>query len=81
MKIYVIKIEEVYDMESYDHDVEAYKKREDAKKRFDEIVDKAKKEYPDYWEREESETAYSTWKDGEYCDTHYSVSMKETELR
>lgn len=81
MKIYVIKIEEVYDMENYDHDIEVYKKQEDAKKRFDGIVEEAKKEYPDDWVREESETAYSTWKDGEYCDTHYCVTLKEIELR
>lgn len=83
MKVWIIKIDDVGDYETYPHDVEIFAKGEDAKKRFDEIVAEAKADFleEDHRETEESETYYESWLDGWWSKDHYGVYLKSAEVQ
>ena len=86
-KVYVIQIEEVVDYVDYGHPLEAFRNREDAEKRYKEIVESAKSEEefggPDYedWAVEEREWSYEVYEDGYYAHNHYSVAIYEVEVK
>lgn len=81
MKIYIVRIDDVADYETLHHDLEAFYKKDDAKKRFDEILADAKSEdWLDDWETEETEDSFSAWPNGEWGTDHYEITIEEVEV-
>ena len=83
-KVYVIVISDVYDMTENSHSPIVFKNREDAIRRFNDIVEAFESEYAydieDGWEIEKNETSYSAWEEGRYVENHYDVTVYELEV-
>lgn len=82
MKIYIVRVDDVADYATLHHDLEAFYKKEDAKKRYDEILNDAKSEdWLDGWEVEETEDSFSAWPDGEWGTDHYEITIEEVDVK
>lgn len=82
MKIFVITFDDVDDFATLHHDIEAFSKYEDAKKRFDDIVYDAKQLFlENEWEETDSADFYETWPDGYWGTNHYAVYLNTVELK
>lgn len=85
MKVYIIHFDDVDDYATLTHQLEAFAKYDDAKRRFDNIVKDAKELLSeggnDDWEVEENETFFSSWPDGNWGTDHYSVELTEVEVQ
>ena len=75
--IHIVHTNIVIDYESYDHEMKAFKNLEDAKKYFNELVTKEKKEIKgkDWVIDEDSEILFEAYIDGEYPSDHIVVSL------
>lgn len=82
MKIYIVRIDEVADYATENYALEAFYNKNDAKKRFDEILADAKsQDWMEGWEVEESEDSFSAWPDGEWGTDHYAIYIEEVEVK
>lgn len=82
MKVYVIVIDEVFEFETFDHRPEVFSVFDDAKKRFDDIVEQAKIEFLECgWEENEGAGFFETWPDGYWGTSHYSVNVYTVDLQ
>lgn len=82
MKLYIITIDEVYDMEQYGHDPIPYIDKEAAVKKFRRIVKEAKKEFKNDFDKSETikDESFIIWKEGCYSTDHYRLSLHECEI-
>ena len=82
MKLYIITIDEVYDLEIFDHKPLAFFSKKAAEKKMKEIIKKVKKEYKAHdYKIESSSEGVQAYRDGSYCDYHYSASISEVEVQ
>lgn len=82
MKIYIITIDEVFDFESFSHKPEAFAKKEDALRRYEDIVEDAKREFAEEeWEESQGAAYYETYPEGYWGTSHYGVYLQEVELK
>lgn len=92
-KIYVITIESVYDSASEFHQPIAYKKKVDAEKKFNALVDKFISDYPEYVNEEESldledelflyersRDCFHAYENGRSAENHYDITLTELDL-
>lgn len=76
--IHIVHTNIVIEYESYDYEMKAFQNPEDAKKYFNEIVTKEKKDIKGKEEwviDEDSETSFEAYIDGEYSSDHIVVSL------
>lgn len=85
MKIWIITIEDVCDYASYYHAPLAFSKEEDARTQLDvfkkSIQTDYKTEIGNGWVYEDGDNSAEVYKDGYYGEEHYSVVLKEIELK
>lgn len=81
-KIYIITISEVFDFEDFGHKPEAYRNREEAQKRYEDIVEEAKREFAENdWEEAQGASYYETFPNGYWGTSHYAVYLSEVDLQ
>ena len=85
-KIYLVCLEEVFDYEDFQPKHAAFRKEEDAKRRFQEWKNEALKVYKVEesemgWVQDgNGETFWSLYISGEYTNTHVNVRLIELEI-
>lgn len=85
-KIYLVCLEEVFDYEDFQPKHAAFRKEEDAKRRFQEWKNEALREYKveeneEAWIQEgNGETFWSLYVEGDYVNTHVNIRLKELEI-
>ena len=89
-KVFVITIEDIYDFASTNHKPIIYRKKEDAVKKFEELIESFLDENPSYTNLdnddaedfiyEKSEYSFSAYEDGRYGENHYDITISEVEL-
>ena len=91
-KVYVITIESVYDSASEFHQPSVYRKKEDAEKKFNALVDKFISDYPEYVNEEESldledeflyersVNCFHAYENARCSENHYDITLTELDL-
>lgn len=82
MDIYLITIDEVFYFETFNHKPEAYKDKETARKRYENVVAEAKVAFKeDEWLESEAYSYYETYPDGQWSQNHYAAYFQTIQLQ
>ena len=83
MKVYLFFIEEVYDFDYINQDVQVFAKKEDARKVFNEIVNEEKEWLKDEedWIVDEYEDFFECYEEGYYSQYHTTARITEKEVK
>ncbi len=84
MNVFVVIIDEVYDLETFTHDPKVFHNLVDAKKYVKECADDFVREHKDddiddsSWEFEDDDNyRFEAYIDGRACEYHYNVTLSE----
>lgn len=83
MKIYIVELENVNDMERLDDGIIAFKNEDDAKKFYKETLDTIKKDNAlvlQYWIVEEDENSFIAYPEGSWARNHFELYLREITL-
>ena len=83
MKIYIVELENVNDMERLDDGITAFEKEDDAKKFYKETLDTIKKDNADVFENwviEEDENSFTAYPEGSWARDHFELNLREITL-
>ena len=82
MVVYIITIDEVYDLETFPHEPEVFAVFDDAKRRFDDLVAQTREEFAENEFKElHGGNYYETWEDGRWPENHYGIYVHTVELQ
>jgi hypothetical protein len=83
MKIYIVELENVNDMERLDDGITAFENEDDAKKFYKETLDTIKKDNAlvlQYWIVEEDEKSFIAYPEGNWSSNHFELYLREITL-
>lgn len=79
MKVFFITVDEVFDYATFQTMPYATTNKEKAKEKFNNLVEDAKKAYPN-WTIEEGEDNTTLFLNGEYSSNHCEISLYEIDV-
>ena len=80
-KVFIVVVDSVYDFGCDERRMKVFAKREDAVAEFrKEIADTKPKDEKNGCVIEETETSYSAFREGYYCEDHININLEEYEV-